>query len=116
MAKIGWVEQLLLRWAEVVTSGSDGSGYPTKNVLDPTWSPPAPGQLPTLKTAVSRGGVRRTHEAVAQLSMRGRNTLVVHYCLRLPIAEQAARLECSERTVHARVEAAHQALAALLSG
>ena len=44
--------------------------------------------------------------------MRLANTLVVHYCLKVPLAEQALRLECTEQTVVARVDLAHRRLLA----
>lgn len=110
MARIEWVEQRLLRWAEVVTSGRDGSGFPAVNCLSQDWSPPSPGTTPTLKTAVGLGDVRATHAAISLLSMRARNTLVVHYCLRLPVEEQLERLECSRRALFDRIEKAHRAL------
>lgn len=114
MAKIKTVDDMLRRWAAAVAGEGDGSGYPTMSVLHEDWSPPAPGQTPTMKT-VSRGrDVERVHAAVAQLSMRERNTVVVCYCKRLSVAEQAEQLGCAAVTVEKRVEAIHRALAALL--
>jgi DNA-directed RNA polymerase specialized sigma24 family protein len=113
-ARIDWVEQRLMRWALAVTQGLDGSGYPAVNVLDSSWSPPTPGQTPTLKVAASGDDVMGTHRALAQLSMRARNTVAVHYCMRLPLAEQAERLECAVQTVHQRVVAVHRDLARIL--
>lgn len=115
MAKIKAVDDMLRRWAAAVAGEGDGSGYPTMSVLHEDWSPPAPGQTPTMKT-VSRGrDVELVHAAVAQLSMRERNTVVVHYCCGpLGLSEQAERLGCQVRTVEKRVEAIHRALAPLL--
>lgn len=112
MARDVHIEARLQRWAAAVTLG-DGSGYPATCVLHPEWQPPAPGQTPTLKTAPA-SDVRATHRALEKLSMRLRNTVVVHYCLRVSLAEQALRLECAEGTVHGRIEQAHRELMRLL--
>lgn len=114
MSRLGVIEARLLRWAEAVTVG-DGSGYPSMSVLHENWSPPGGGVTPTMKAAPARSDAAQTHRAIGHLSVRLQNTLVVHYCLRLPMAEQAARLQCGERTVRARIELAHRKLAALLT-
>ena len=106
------IEARLQRWAQYVTVG-DGSGYATTNTLHESWSPPTAGMRPALKSAPATD-VRQTHRAIGQLSMRLRNTLVVHYCLRLPVFDQAARLQCSRSTVHERVADAHGRLRELL--
>lgn len=108
------IDQRLCRWAQGVTVG-DGSGYPTMSVIHPEWSPPSPGVTPTLKTAAGTD-VRQTHRAVLLLSERLQATLVVFYVKRLALGEQARLLECEERTIHARIERAHQLLRALLIG
>lgn len=110
MARIDWVERRLLEWAAWLTVG-DGSGYPVMSPLHREWSPPGPGITPTLKSVAPRAA-RDTHAAVRQLSERQQATLLLHYVLRPSVAEQAARLGCRPDTVHARVEAAHAALAA----
>lgn len=102
------IEARLQRWAQWVTAG-DGSGYPAVNVLDRSWMPPSPGTTPTLKVAAS-SDVRQTHRALERLSVRLRNTVVVHYCHKVPLAEQARRLECAESTVVARVALVHRLL------
>ena len=114
MAKIEAIDDMLRRWAAAVAGEGDGSGYPTKSVLHEDWSPPAPGQTPTMKTVTRGADVLRVHAAVAQLSMRERNTVVVHYCKRLSLDEQAIELGCQPVTVKKRVEAIHRALAAVL--
>lgn len=112
MARDSKVEAALQRWAQAVTVGN-GDGFPAVNVLDKSWSPPAPGRTPTMKASPA-SDARRTHRAIGTLSLRLRNTVVVYYCLKLAVAEQALRLECEPRTVHARVEEAHRQLAAQL--
>lgn len=108
MARDAGMEARLQRWAQWVTVG-DGSGYPVKSVLHPEWQPPSPGITPTLKTAPATD-VRATHRAIGRLSQRLANTLVVHYCLKLSLAEQADRLACSIDAIHNRVERAHRLL------
>jgi DNA-directed RNA polymerase specialized sigma24 family protein len=107
------IEARLQRWAQYVTVG-DGSGYAAINTLHEDWSPPTPGMTPTLK-ATSASDVRQTHRAIEQLSLRLRNTVAVHYCLRLPVDQQAERLDCSRSTVYLRIFEAQRQLRALLS-
>lgn len=114
MARDAAIEARLQRWAQAVTVG-DGSGYPSVSVLHKDWLPPSPGVTPTLKVSAASSDVRETHRAIGRLSQRLANTLVVHYCLKGPIDEQAARLGCVRQTVYERVESAHKQLAALLA-
>jgi DNA-directed RNA polymerase specialized sigma24 family protein len=107
------IEARLQRWAQWVTVG-DGSGFPTMSVLHREWTPPSPGTTPTLKVSAS-SDVRQTHRALEQLSVRLRNTVVVHYCHKVPLAEQARRLECAESTVVQRVAVARRMLLAILA-
>jgi DNA-directed RNA polymerase specialized sigma24 family protein len=100
------IEARLQRWAQWVTAG-DGSGFPAMSVLHPSWQPPSPGTTPTLKVG-SNSDAQQTHRALKQLSLRLRNTVVVHYCHKVPLAEQARRLECAESTVTARIGLIHQ--------
>ena len=109
------METRLREWAAWLTSGGDGAGYSAMSVIHPDWSPPSPGSTPTLK--VARRGCQREqdlHAAVLQLSRRLQATLLVYYCKRLSVAEQAAMLECAEATVHARVREAKRLLALAL--
>lgn len=113
MARIDWVEQRLQRWAQAVTVG-DGSGYPVMSVLHEDWMPPSPGVTPSMKVSLGCNDARSTHRAIAWLSLKQRNTVVMHYRMKLPIAEHAERLGCPVDTVHGRIEAAHRRLAAIL--
>lgn len=112
MARDMQMEARLMRWAAGVTVG-DGSGFPVMSVLHPEWQPPSPGVTPTMKVS-SASDVMQTHRAIGRLSMRLRNTVVVHYCLRLSLQDQADRLECAIDTVHGRVEQAHREMARVL--
>jgi len=112
MARNIEVERMLLAWAEWLKVG-DGSGYPMTSVLHPHWSPPATGQTPTMKVA-SPSHVRRMHAAVLQLSDRLQETLVVHYVMNLPLAQQAERLRCQPSTVWQRIVTAHRLLQGVL--
>lgn len=113
MARDAVIEARLQRWAQYVSVG-DGSGFPVMSVLHPQWQPPTPGTTPTLKVA-RVSDVRETHRAIGTLSQRLANTLVVHYCLRLSVAEQAQRLDCAVRTVHERIDTAHRLLRGILA-
>lgn len=113
MARDEAIEARLQRWAQGVTVG-DGSGFPVMSVLHPSWTPPSPGVLPSLKVAPA-SDVRQTHQAIARLSARLQDTLVMHYCIKAPMAEQAARLGCAIDTVYGRVERAHVELRMLLA-
>lgn len=108
------MEARLRDWAHWLTLGGDGSGFAAVNVLHPSWSPPTPGTLPTMKVGRSDVRHRQTHAAVLQLSMRLQATLQVHYCRRLPVAAQAEHLGCGEATVHARVRDAKRLLGLVL--
>lgn len=108
MARMPEIEARLLRWAQGVTVG-DGSGFPAMSVIHPEWQPPSPGTTPMLKT-LPGSDVAQTHRAIEQLSERLIATLVVHYILKPPIAEQARLLDCGEATVYTRVERAHAQL------
>jgi len=106
------IEERLRRWAQARTVG-DGSGYPGMSTCHPDWMPPSQGMVPTMKVAPA-GDVEATHRAIARLSVRLSDTLVVHYVQRPSPAEQALRLRCSVGTVYTRVEEAHRQLAGLL--
>lgn len=116
MARDPRIEERLVDWAQWVTVGGRGCGYPAMSVLHQSWLPPTPGTTPNMKVAT--GNERRnreTHRAIGMLSVRLANTVVVHYCQRLPMDDQALRLQCSVSTVHARIEQAHRLIRAALA-
>ena len=104
---------MLVEWAQWLKVG-DGSGFSTMSVLHVDWMPPSPGITPTLKTS-HPSRVRRLHRLICLLSRREADTLVVHYCMRLSIEDQASRLECAVSTVHGRVESIQKRLRAALA-
>lgn len=109
------METRLREWAAWLTSGGSGDGYAAMSVIHPDWSPPSPGTTPTLKVSGrSSQRERAVHDAVRQLSRRLQSTLLVYYCKRLSVAEQAGMLQCAEPTVHARVREAKRLLAIAL--
>jgi len=112
MARIERVEKRLQEWAQMLKVG-DGSGYSTKSTLHPEWSPPSAGMTPTMKTCVP-SQARETHRAIARLSERLQNTLVLHYVTNLSVADQAARLGCQPGTIDQRIWAAHRHLVVIL--
>lgn len=113
MARIEEVDRRLWLWAEALKVG-DGNGYPAKNTLHEDWSPPGPGITPTMKVCAVGADVRTMTAAVRELSQTVQATLVAHYLLRMAVVDIAAMMECKPDTVHARIEAAHRALAARL--
>jgi len=113
MARIPHIEARLIRWAAHVTVG-DGSGYPVKSVLHPTWQPPTPGMTPTLKVS-PQSDAKQTARAILQLPPRLQQTVAVHYlCRHLTLAEQGEALGCQADTVADRIDRAHRLLAGVL--
>lgn len=112
MARDNEVEAMLQRWAEAVKVG-DGSGYARVNTIHPNWSPPSKGVRPTMKVGWS-SDVLETGRLIARLSLRLRNTVVVHYVMGLSLAEQGERLACAASTVTRRVEQAHARIMAFM--
>lgn len=109
------MEERLREWAAWLTGGGSGDGYASMSVIHPDWMPPSPGTTPTLKVGKANAQRERAlHAAVLQLSRRLQATLLVHYCKRMSVADQAAALECAEATVHQRVRDAKRMLAAAM--
>ncbi len=113
MARVELIEARLRTWAQWVKTG-DGSGYPTKCTLHPEWSPPAPGTTPTMKTGAP-SDARQTHRAIDTLSLRLKNTVVLHYVHNLQAAEIAVQLQCEPGTIYPRIYRAHRLLAVALN-
>lgn len=109
------MERRLVEWAHWLTLGGNGDGFAAINVLHESWSPPTPGTLPTLKVGQSDAKARQMHKAIQGLSQRLQVTLVVHYCKRMSVADQAEVLQCAQPTVHERVRDAKRRLGAVLS-
>lgn len=107
------MEARLQRWAEWRELG-DTSGFARVNVLHESWSPPTPGRTPTMRTSRSTDA-RETQRAIATLSMRLQETLLVVYVRRLPRAFAAEQLQCSPETVPQRVREAKRRIAAALA-
>jgi hypothetical protein len=118
MARIGWVDDMLQRWALAVTVG-DGSGYPVKSVLHPSWSPPTPGLTPTLKSVPGNKQTRVVHQALVELGRERPKllaTVTAVYVLKRQAAEAAALVDgCQPDTIGKRVQEAHRWLAARLA-
>lgn len=113
MARDQAIERRLRDWAQWMKVG-DGSGYATRCTIHPEWSPPTSGMTPTMKVG-AHSTAKQTHRAIATLSERLQNTLVLHYVTNLSVADQAARLQCTVETVGQRVCTAHRRLLAALS-
>ena len=113
------MEQRLLAWAAWRKGDILGAGYPTKSVLHESWMPPAPGQLPSMRTAPASSGSalhRQLDDDIRALSIRLQNTLVVVYLHRASVAEQLVLLECQASTVRARVGEAKRLLGRMAEG
>lgn len=108
MARLDEIDRLLWLWAETLKVG-DGSGYPTKAVLHPDWSPPSPGITPTLKVSSRRRDA--VGPLVGRLPDSLKATLAAKYLLRMSDREAAAALDCAVATVGQRVTRAQQLLA-----
>lgn len=108
------LELRLMQWGAAVSVG-DGSGYPCINVIHPNWTPPSRGLTPALKVRPG-GDVRRMHRAIGTLPIKQRNAIVLAYAMRLSVAEQCQRLECSERVRQDRLRAAKITLMVRLEG
>lgn len=115
MSDADQMESRLREWAGWLTAGGCGDGYAAVNVLSQDWSPPTPGMRPSLKVGRSDRRERAVHAAVVQLSTTLQATLVVHYCKRLTVADQAKLLQCGLSTVNTRVREAKVKIAALLA-
>lgn len=110
-ATVDMVEARLLAWAAWRTAGRCADGYPSKSVLHPSWSPPAPGVTPTMHVAGAGEERQRQMDAlVAGLSVKLRDALYVVYIKRMAPTEQARQLQCKECTVRARVSEAKRQL------
>lgn len=118
MAKIQAIDDALRRWAAWADGDGSGVGYPAMSVLHPDWSPPSPGQTPTMRTAPHGSDVHATNQALRALSIRSQATVELHYRRRdnrrLTLSEQGLLLGCQPDTVTKRVEAIHRALAPFL--
>lgn len=102
------VHRMLLEWAQWLGAGRASAGFPRTNVLHESWSPAQPGRMPEMLASRGDAHERRVHELVGKLSQRLSDTVVLHYCNRLPVAQQALMLGCQPSTVHARVSEAHR--------
>lgn len=105
------MERHLLAWGGWLQGGRRVDGYPVTNVLHESWLPPSPGMTPTMKVGGRSDRIERVvHGAVAGMSVRMQNTLVVVYVMRASPAEWPERLGCAEATVRQRVQQAKRVL------
>lgn len=106
----------LQAWAAWKHGGGLSSGFPVKSVLHESWSPPQPGNTPSMCVVVGQGDrrERQMDRLIARLSLRLQDTLVVVYLMRAGAVEQCERLSCQASTVRARVVQAKRMLARML--
>lgn len=105
------MERRLLAWGAWHNAGGCADGYPSKNVLHPSWSPPGGGTTPT-RHAPMRGDVAECvlDGKIRQLSVRLQDALFVVYVRRLTVEAQAQMLQCQPSTVRMRVSEAKRQL------
>ena len=113
MEGVDEIEARLLRWAELVKGGGDGSGYPVKCTLHEDWSPPSPGMTPSMKVVPSSDAMG-THRCIANMTAKHRAALVARYVLRMTYREAGEQMQCQEETARARTDAARRELARML--
>jgi len=104
------IDVRLREWAQWVSTGGASGGFPSVNVLHSSWHPgTSVGRLPVMQSGSRHERERRTHEAIAALSVRLSDTLVQHYVKRGTCDQQAQALGCKLSTLHARLrQARHQ--------
>lgn len=116
MANNDAIDARLWRWAEWLKAG-DGSGYPVRNILHPSWMPPAgrSGGAPAVPTPTDAKQTHRLLHDREIVSDTQRATVSAVYLLRMSAAEAAAVLHCAPSTVRDRIARVQAALAAALS-
>jgi DNA-directed RNA polymerase specialized sigma24 family protein len=112
------VERRLVEWAAWFNAGGSScdGGWPVKNILHPSWLPPSGGasrSLPAGRRADTRE--REIHRAIGLLSDRSIAAVVVHYCKRWTLVEQANALGCSTAALTGRIARVHERLAVVLA-
>lgn len=110
------IERRLCAWAAWFNGGGAcEGGWPVKNILHPSWLPPAGGSTP-MPAPSQRGDAdeRQMHRAIGMLSGTTIATIVVHYAKRWPLDRQAEELGCSASAIGMRVDRAHERLAQIL--
>lgn len=110
------VHQRLLAWAWWRKSARQGDGFPTVNILHPSWMPPAGGRRPGMRVspATDDRQHREIERAVSLLSRRLRETVQEHYLQGGDAAAQARRLQCAESTRRSRLQEARRWIGEIL--
>lgn len=109
-------DKALREWSYWVRGGRVVDGFPRCNVLHKSWMPPAPGVRPMMSVSRARDDSmqRVVHQALGMLSVKLANTVVVHYCYRLSVADQCSKLGCAPSTLHHRLQAVREVVSARL--
>jgi hypothetical protein len=110
------IEQRLQEWAAWFNAGGCGTGaWPRKNILHPSWLPPAGGwSAAVVVGARPSTRERAVHAAIGRLSDKLIVCIVQRYAKRMPAAQQALSLQCSEAAIEARLKRARDQVSALL--
>jgi len=114
MARLPDIERRLLNWARwKIGCTSGGLGYASVAIVERIdlkgWDSQA--HIPTVDTEAEQ-----TEQAVQALDGRLRMTVVTFYIDGGSERKKLAKLCCSKTTLHARIDEAHRALSAWLSG
>lgn len=110
------VDARLHQWAQWVSTRGASAGYPAINTLHQNWQPGrGMGRLPASSGGAMHVRERMTHEAIASLTVKLSDAVVVHYVKRGSVEQQAEQLGCAVSTVHARVREAKRQVAEWLT-
>lgn len=116
MATDDQVKQRLMEWGAWFASGGGAVvGFPRKNILHPSWMPPAGGRLPEAMASVANYGREiAVHRAIGQLSDKLIVAVVGEYAKRMTCAHMALELCCTSSAIEGRLARAHDRLRAIL--
>lgn len=116
MATNEQLQQRLSEWGAWFNAGGESAvGFPRKNILHPTWMPPAGGRLPEMMVTVcSSARERQVHQMVGGLSDKLIVCIVGKYARRMTSAQMALELCCTSSAIDGRIGRAHDQLRAML--
>lgn len=116
MATDDRLRQRLSEWGAWFNAGGGNAvGFPRKNILHPTWMPPAGGRLPEMMVETgSSARERQVHQAVGMLSDKLIVAIVGKYAKRMTSAHMALELCCTSSAIDGRISRAHDQLRASL--
>lgn len=104
------IERRLCEWGAWFSAGGAGAGFPTKNILHPSWLPPAPGSMASTASVPTPqcAREREVHEAIGTLSDKLLIVVIGRYGRRMTSAQMALQLRVSSSAIEARLARARQ--------